>query len=391
MAEGLGEGLGEELGVLDLLAPFPNLFATISRVAMNIIGHLDMDAFFAAVEELDHPELRGVPLVVGADPKEGRGRGVVSTANYPARRYGIHSAMPITRAWSLAEAARRRGEPETVFITPNFPRYAEISGRIMALIRRRVPLVQKVGIDEAYLDLGFCPSFSRARDLCRVIKEEIRAQEGLTASVGIGPNKLVAKIASDYQKPDGLTVVPAEDAEDFLAPLPIRKIPGVGPKTEQFLSRRGISTVADLKRFSPEDLERLLGKWGVALYEKARGRGSAILRPAREAKSIGEQETFAEDTANLEFLFERLWAICRGVLASLPDEGFQTFRTVVVTVRFADFKTHTRSHTLPQPVSSLRVLQFEAMKLLMPFLDRRENPQRKLIRLLGVRLEKLGR
>jgi DNA polymerase IV (DinB-like DNA polymerase) len=358
---------------------------------VHIIGHLDMDAFFAAVEERDHPEWRGLPLVVGADPRDGRGRGVVSTANYPARRYGIHSAMPISRAWNLAETARRRGEPETIFITPNFPRYSEISRRIMALVRQHVPMMQVVGIDEAYLDLSFCESFPWAEDLCRTIKQEIKAQEGLTASFGIGPNKLVAKIASDYQKPDGLTVVTAEEAEDFLAPLAIRKIPGVGPKTQQFLAHQGVRRVADVKEFTPEELERLLGKWGLALYEKVRGRGSALLKTAREPKSIGEQETFAEDTEDLEFLFERLWAMCRGVLKSLQEEGFQTFRTVVITVRFADFETHTRSHTLPRPVSSLRVLQFEAMKLFMPFLDRRENPHRKLLRLLGVRLEKLGR
>jgi nucleotidyltransferase/DNA polymerase involved in DNA repair len=254
-----------------------------------------------------------------------------------------------------------------------------------------VPKVQEVGIDEAYLDLSFCQSFPRAEDLCRTIKEEIKAQEGLTASVGIGPNKLVAKIASDYQKPDGLTVVTAERAEDFLAPLPIRTIPGVGPKTEQFLVRQGVRKVADVKRFSPQELESLLGKWGLALYEKVRGRGSAVLKTARDPKSIGEQETFAEDTEDLGFLFERLWAMCRGVLESLQQEGFQTFRTAVITVRFADFETHTRSHTLPRPTSSPRVLKFEVMKLFMPFLDRRENPHRKMIRLLGVRLEKLGR
>jgi DNA polymerase IV (DinB-like DNA polymerase) len=358
---------------------------------VHIIGHLDMDAFFAAVEERDHPEWRGRPLVVGADPKDGRGRGVVSTANYPARRYGIHSAMPISRAWSLAETARRQGEPETIFITPNFPRYSEISRRIKALIRRQVPMVQEVGIDEAYLDLSFCESFLRAEDLCRTIKQEIKTQEGLTASIGIGPNKLVAKIASDFQKPDGLTVVTAEEAEDFLAPLAIRKIPGVGPKTEQFLARQGVERVADIKGFTPEELERFLGKWGLALYEKVRGRGSALLKTTREPKSIGEQETFAEDTEDLEFLFERLWTMCRSVLKGLQEGGFQTFRTVVITLRFADFETHTRSHTLPRAVSSLRVLQFEAMKLFMPFLDRRENPHRKLFRLLGVRLEKLGR
>jgi len=358
---------------------------------VDIIGHLDMDAFFAAVEELDHPEWRGLPLVVGADPKEGRGRGVVSTANYPARRYGIHSAMPITRAWALAEAAKRRGEPETIFVTPNFPRYAEFSRRIMAVIRQQAPTVQEVGIDEAYLDLGFCQTFHQAQDLCRKIKADIKAQSGLTASVGIGPNKLIAKIASDHQKPDGLTVVRAEEAEDFLAPFPIRTIPGVGPKTEQVLARHGIRKVADARHFTLEEIERLLGKWGRVLYEKVRGRGSALLTTSRSPKSIGEQETFFEDTLDLEFLFERLWAMCRGILKSLQDEGFQSFRTVVVTVRFADFETHSRSHTLPEPAGSLRVIKFEAMKLLMPFLDRRENPQRKLIRLLGVRLEKLGR
>jgi DNA polymerase IV (DinB-like DNA polymerase) len=387
------------------LSPFPNISLyppsqphslepsqkSATMAAVDIIGHLDMDAFFAAVEERDHPEWRGVPLVVGADPKNGRGRGVVSTANYPARRYGIHSAMPISRAWDLAEAARRRGEPETIFATPNFPRYAEFSRRIMALVRRHVPLVQVVGIDEAYLELGFCQSFQEARDLCRKIQDKIKGQEGLTASVGIGPNKLVAKIASDHQKPDGLTVVRAEEAEDFLEPLPIRIIPGVGPKTEQALARRGIRKVADVKGFTPAELESLLGKWGLALYEKARGRGSAILRTSREPKSMGEQETFFEDTMDLDFLFGRLWTMCRSILKSLLEEGFQTFRTVVVTVRFADFETHTRSHTLPKPVDSLRLLQFEVMKLLMPFLDRRENPHRKLIRLLGVRLEKLSR
>ncbi len=358
---------------------------------VDIIGHLDMDAFYAAVEELDHPEWRGLPLVVGAEPLDGRGRGVVSTANYPARRYGIHSATPITRAWALAQAAKGRGEPETIFITPNFPRYSEISRRIMALIRRHVPVVQEVGIDEAYLDLKFAGSFAKARDICLKIKGEIKAREGLTASVGVGPNKLVAKIASDFQKPDGLTVVTAAEAEAFLAPLPIRQIPGVGPKTEQFLARRGVRRVEDVKRFTPEELQELLGKWGLALFEKVRGRGSAILRTGRQAKSIGEQETFAEDTLDLEFLFERLWAMCQGVLNSLKKDGFLTFRTVVVTVRFADFATHTRSHTLPHPINSWRSLQFEAMKLFMPFLDRRENPHRKLIRLLGVRLEKLGR
>lgn len=358
---------------------------------MSIVGHLDMDAFFAAVEERDHPEFQGLPLVVGADPENGKGRGVVSTANYAARRYGIHSAMPITRAWKLSEAAKRKGQPGVVFVHPRFSRYAEISERIMDIVRRHAPVVEEAGIDEAYLDLSFAGSFEKAREICLEIKKEIKARENLTASMGIGPNKLIAKIASDFQKPDGLTVVAPEEVEDFLAPLPVRAIPGVGPKTEKLLAAQGITLVRHLKRFSAEELQARFGKWGLNLYEKVRGRGRETLTLGWEPKSVGEQETFARDTLDLNFIFKSLWQMCRHVLERLYQEGFTGFRTVVVTVRFADFQTHTRSHTLVYPTNSLKVLEFEAMKLLMPFLDRRENPRRKLIRLIGVRVEKLSK
>jgi len=358
---------------------------------MRIIGHLDMDAFFAAIEERDHPELRGRPVVVGADPAGGQGRGVVSTANYPARVYGIHSAMPISQAWKLAEAARRRGRPATVFVRGSHRKYGEVSGRIMAVLHRYAPVVEEASIDEAYFDLSFTGAYDRAADLARRIKAAILAQERLTASIGIGPNKMVAKIASDFQKPDGLTVVTAAEAEDFLAPLAVRKIPGIGPKTEQSLARRGIKTVKDLKRFTPEELRERFGKWGPELYERIRGRHDSPLVTEWEPKSVGEQETFAQDTRDLEFIFSRLWELCRGVWQRFLADGFHTFRTVVVTVRFADFDTYTRSHTRGEPAASLRTLIFEAMKLLMPFLDKRENPKRKLVRLIGVRVEKLGK
>jgi DNA polymerase IV (DinB-like DNA polymerase) len=350
-----------------------------------------MDAFFAAIEERDHPELQGVPLVVGADPEGGKGRGVVSTANYAARRYGIHSALPITRAWKLSEAAKRRGEPGVVFVYPHYSRYAAISEKVMDIVREIVPVVEEAGIDEAYLDLSFAGTFEKAREICLKIKEQIKAQENLTASMGIGPNKLIAKIASDFQKPDGLTVVTAEEAEEFLAPLPVRKIPGIGPKTGKVLAAKGITLVWHLKRFSAQELQAWFGKWGLDLYEKVRGRGSAKLTLTWEPKSIGEQETFARDTLDLNFIFERLWHMCRHVLKRFFQEGFGGFRTVVVTVRFADFQTYTRSHTLGHPIKSLKTLQFEAMKLLMPFLDHRENPRHKLLRLIGVRVEKLSK
>jgi DNA polymerase IV (DinB-like DNA polymerase) len=358
---------------------------------VSIIAHLDMDAFFAAVEERDHPELRGLPLVVGSNPEDGKGRGVVSTANYLAREYGIFSATPISRAWKLSEAAKRRGKPGVVFVYPNFARYSEISDRIMTIVRRHVPVVEEAGIDEAYLDLSFAGSYERAEEICQIIKKQIREEEGLTASMGIGPNKLIAKIASDFRKPDGLTIVREEEAEAFLAPLPVRKIPGIGPKTEKMLAGKGITLVRHLKQFSADELQTWFGKWGLALHEKVRGRGSATLTLTWEPKSIGEQETFAQDTLDLSFIFERLWGMCRQVWKRLFKNGFVHFRTVVVTVRFADFQTFTRAHTLAEPTDSLKTLQFEAMRLLMPFLDQRENPRRKLIRLIGVRVEKLGK
>jgi DNA polymerase IV (archaeal DinB-like DNA polymerase) len=358
---------------------------------MRIIGHLDMDAFFAAIEERDRPELKGRPVVVGADPAGGQGRGVVSTANYPARVYGIHSAMPISTAWKLAEAARRRGRPATVFVRGSHRKYGEVSGRIMAILHHYAPVVEEASIDEAYFDLSFTGSYDQAAALARQIKAAILSQERLTGSIGIGPNKMVAKIASDYQKPDGLTLVTPEEAEAFLAPMAVRKIPGIGPKTEQTLARLGIKTVQDLKRFTPEELYERFGKWGPSLYERIRGRHDSPLVTEWEPKSVGEQETFAQDTRDLDYIFSRLWFLCREVSRRFTAGGFRTYRTVVVTVRFADFETFTRSHTLPQPADSPRTLRFHAMKLLMPFLDRRENPRQKLIRLIGVRVEKLGK
>lgn len=358
---------------------------------MRLIGHLDMDAFFAAIEERDHPELRGKPVVVGADPAAGKGRGVVATANYPARKYGIHSAQPISQAWKASEAARRRGLPPAVFVRGRHRRYSEVSDRIMAILHRFARVVEEASIDEAYFDLSFAGSYEQAAEICRQIKIEIKEKENLTGSIGLGPNKLIAKIASDFQKPDGLTVVTEEEAEAFLAPLPVRKIPGIGPRTEKFLAGMGIKIVQDLKRFSPEELQEMFGKWGPELYERLRGRHFSPLVTEWEPKSVGEQETFGQDTLDLNFIFTRLWVMCHEVFKRVKAEGFQTYRTVVVTVRFADFDTKSRSHTLTAPTDSPRLLRFEGMKLLAPFLDRRENPKRKLIRLIGVRVEKLGK
>jgi nucleotidyltransferase/DNA polymerase involved in DNA repair len=207
--------------------------------------------------------------------------------------------------------------------------------------------------------------------------------------VGIGPNKLIAKIASNEKKPDGLTVVREEEAEAFLEPLPVRKIPGIGPKTEAELAKLGVRLVRDLKRFSLDQLHEMFGKRGAEFYDMIRGRDETPIQESYEPKSIGEEETFARDTLDSILIGGRLKELCRDVIRRFTADGFSGFRTVAIKVRFADFETHTRAHTLPQPADSVAALEFEAWKLLLPFLDRRENPKQKPIRLIGARIEKL--
>ena len=362
---------------------------------MRIIVHVDMDAFYAAVEERYNPALRGLPIAVGADPKEGRGRGVVTTANYRARQFGIHSALPISRAWRLAEGARKRGEPATVFIPPNFRLYREISGRIMQILQRSADAFEEASIDEAYLDVSSQGCYEAAVEFVGKLKAEIREQEGLGCSVGIGPNRLIAKIASGHEKPDGLTVVMPESVLPFLDPLPVRAIPGIGPKGEAFLHQQNIRTIKELRKVSESTLMGWFGKWGQRLFEKARGIDESPVSNEWTRKSIGEQETFAEDTESPSVVTERLYRMAEALIAKLREHQFAGFRTVTLTVRFGDFQTANRSRSLKPGIivnehrEALRLLQQEALKLLLPFFDARENPKRKAIRLIGLRLEKL--
>jgi nucleotidyltransferase/DNA polymerase involved in DNA repair len=259
----------------------------------------------------------------------------------------------------------------------------------MSIVRRFIPIVEQASIDEAYGDLSFTESYKGAEGLCRRLKEAIRSEEQLTASIGIGPNKLIAKIASGMHKPDGLTVVREDEAESFLAPLSVRAIPGIGPKTEAMLMKKGIRLVRDLKSYDLSQLDELLGKRGVDLYDKIRGRDASPVEEFSEPKSIGEQETFNSDTRESRALVGQLEVLAKDVIDRLRLEGFKSFRTVVLTVRFADFETKSRAHTLVRSASDAGTLQREALKLLLPFLDHRENPRRKLFRLLGLRVEKL--
>lgn len=377
---------------------------------MRIIVHLDMDAFFAAVEERYNPQFRGKPIVIGADPKDGRGRGVVSTANYPARKYGIRSALPISQAWRLAEAAKERGEPGTIFLEGNYHLYQEVSERIMAIAAKSTDAFEqarppkflagnfeRAGIDEAYLEWKFesrsskseSAAWRKAERRARKIKQEVLEYEGLTCSIGIGPNKLIAKIASDFQKPDGLTIVRSDNVEAFLKPLPIRAIPGIGPKTEAALHNHGIRTIGELCEMPRGELTRTFGSWGDDLYDKARGVNDSPVSNDWEAKSIGEQETFEEDTREAAFILDRAHALAHTVFCRFHQDGFRSFRTVVLTVRFADFSTTTRSRTHPTPLTTEAALDGATLRLLLPFLDTRENPMKKKIRLIGIRAEKI--
>ena len=355
----------------------------------RIVAHLDMDAFFASLEERDNPQWNGMAIVVGSDPKNGDGRGVVSTANYKAREYGIRSALPISVAWRYSQKAKNEGKPEAIFLPPDFERYEKASGDIFEIIKKYSKSVEPASIDEFYFDLSSARSFEKAKKICQKIKDEIKIKVRVTCSVGIGSNKLIAKISAGMKKPDGLVVVKENDAENFLEKLPIRNIPGIGPKTELYLHSKNVKIVKDLKRFSREELKEMLGKWGESIYFKARGIDESPIVENKEAKSIGEQTTFQEDTLNSVFICQELKKLCEGVFKSFKESEFKSFKTIAITVRFYDFETKTSAKTFKKEMEDKKMLMLESLKLLLPFFDRRKNPRQKSIRLVGVRVEKL--
>ncbi len=339
----------------------------------RIIFHVDMDHFFTAVEEREHPEFKGKPVVVGADPKEGKGRGVVSTCNYEAREFGVESGMPISRAWKLC--------PEAIYQPVNYELYAKASSEIMGILRRYADKFEQWGIDEAFLDITLrVDDYDEAEILAHEIKREILKNEKLTCSIGIGPNKLVAKIASDFQKPDGLTVVKEENAEKFLAPLPVRKLLWVGRKTEQKLKGMGIKTIGDLANYDATVLAETFGVMGTQLYLMAHGMDRSEVEERGEVKSISRELTFEEDTADFEIVFDILDKLSREVHRDVAKQNL-CFKTVTVKVRYENFETHTHGKTLPFATDRLQYLQKIARKLVQDWL----RPDRKT-RLVGVRV-----
>jgi len=339
------------------------------------ILHCDLDCFYAAVHMRDDPSLRGRPVVVGGSPE---GRGVVAAASYEARRFGVHSAMPAARAIRLC--------PSAVFLKPDFPRYRRESEKVFAVYREVTPLVQAVSIDEAYLDVtDHLEPLGSATAVAREIRRRVHEERGLTVSIGVAPNKLVAKIASDFDKPDGLTVVRPEQVTAFLEPLPVRALHGVGPATETALGRLGVRTVADLRGLALERLVERFGRHGQALWEHARGIDARPVRTHRERKSLGKETTFREDLDELSAMERVIEELSADVAASLDRRGIAGC-TVTLKVRYDDFTTVTRSETRALPVAEAVELGRIAKGLL-----RKTAAARRPVRLLGVTVSKLVR
>jgi DNA polymerase IV (DinB-like DNA polymerase) len=339
----------------------------------RIIFHLDMDHFFTAVEEREHPEFKGKPVIVGADPKRRKGRGVVSTCNYEARKFGVRSGMPISRAWKLC--------PEAVYLPVNYELYMKVSNEIMSILRKYGVKFEQWGIDEAFLDVSSkVNNYAEAEALAHQIKEEIREKEKLTCSIGIGPNKLIAKIASDFQKPDAVTAVKEEEAERFLAPLPVRKLLWVGRKTEQKLGALGIKTIGELASHDPTALAEAFGVMGTQIYLMAHGIDKSEVEERGEIKSISRDVTFEEDTSDFELVLNTLDRLSEEVYEDAIKQRLY-FKTVTVRVRYENFETHTHGKTLPFITNRLQDLKKTARELIQDYLrsDRK-------VRLIGVRV-----
>ncbi|HEX5368830.1 MAG TPA: DNA polymerase IV [Dehalococcoidia bacterium] len=333
------------------------------------ILHVDLDAFFVAVEQARDPALRGKAVVVGGDPN---GRGVVATASYEARVFGVHSAMPLRTAKRLA--------PHAIFLRGDYKEYSRVSRAFHAILADFTPLVEPGGLDEAYLDVTGCEPLAGTPDqAAAAIRARIRAELDIAASVGISNSKLVAKVASDRAKPDGICIVPEGGEAEFLAPLPLRALPMLGPKLEAKLAQIGLSTLGQLQTLPVPTLESLLGRYGSVISQRSRGIDPTSIGGERGARSISREGTFASDVADLEHLRSLLRAFSESVGSQLRAQG-RRCRTVTLKLRYEDFTTVNRSSTLPRPLNSNEAI-FEAADAL---LSRLRQAERRPVRLIGV-------
>ena len=338
------------------------------------IFHIDLDAFFVSVEQVVNPELKGKPVIVGGDPEH---RGVVASASYEARAFGIHAGMPSSTA--------RRLCPQAIFIRSHFSLYRDASTKFMKILGDFSPHIEPLGLDEAYLDVTGCVEpYGSPQKLALVIKEKILDELQIKASVGVATCKVVAKIASDLCKPDGLLEIAPGEEQAFLNPLPITKLLGVGKKTEQALKEMGISTIGELASRPLDTIERRFGATGTVLHSYARGLDDREVEAPGEAKSISQELTFTHDTFDRNFLEANLHNLCQEVCQDLRTQSKRT-KCVAIKLRYADFKTITRQVTLQKASDVTRVVFATAQQLLTKALAQREKP----VRLIGIRISSL--
>ncbi|WP_456406507.1 DNA polymerase IV [Caldithrix abyssi] len=321
----------------------------------RIILHVDMDAFFAAVEQREHPELKGKPVIIGADPRGGRGRGVVSTCSYEARKFGVHSAMPISQAYRLC--------PHGIYLPPNGALYQQVSHNIFQIFYEFTDLVEPVSIDEAFLDVtGSVRLFGDGPTIAQKIKQRIKEKERLSASIGVAPNKYLAKIASDLQKPDGLVVVEADQIETFLWPLDISRLWGAGERTQQILRKMGINTIGDLARFPAQVLKQKLGSAGEHFYRLAHGFDERPVITCEEVKSVSNEHTFGKDVDDVDVVRKQLVYLAEKVGYRLRKKGLKG-KTIHLKLRYDNFSTITRNMTISPPTNQTRQIVDVALDL----------------------------
>lgn len=341
----------------------------------RIILHVDLDCFYAAVEARDNPEYKNKPLIVGPDPKEGKARGVVLTCSYEARKFGIHSAMPISRAYRLC--------PDAIFVPPNFNKYKEASDRVMEIIQGYSLSFQRGGIDEAYLDVSENYSnFKQAKSIAEQIQKEIYDKVGVTCSIGVAPTKSIAKIASAYNKPNGITVVKPENINHFLENMDITKIPGIGRKTKKYYNEKGINKIGDILKTPLPKMIELFGKYGKWVWEVAHGLDKRPVNEYHNRKSISKERTFHQDVEYNE-IFSNLEMLNDLIHQRLQKDNI-SYRTISIKIRFEGFETLTRSKSLSFPIQDKR----QAMGIVSELLDEFSNKQKK-IRLVGIKFSNL--
>jgi DNA polymerase-4 len=343
-------------------------------VASRTIMHVDLDAFFVSVEQVLNPELQGKPVVVGGRPER---RGVVAAASYEARAFGLHSGMPLATAVRLC--------PQAIFIEGSFPRYRDASKKFMAILADFSPFLEPMGLDEAYLDVtGFESLHGSIHRMARSIKQRVRKELGLAASIGIASCKVIAKVASDLSKPDGLLEVPPGEERAFLAPLPIEKLPGIGKKTEQKLKGLGIKTLGQLSQMPPETLKSHFGAFGETLHRSASGIDNSQVSPPTEARSISRETTFDKDIDERSTLEATLRYLAERVGSNLRQQE-KLAKTITLKLRYADFTTITRSHTLPQATDTDHAIYDTGATLLR----RAVATERQPVRLIGIGVSNL--